>query len=380
MYLTMNSDEPSLPAEPDGESAGRRTTLRDIADHLGISLTTVSLALRNHPKISQRRRDQIRKVAEEMGYHGNPMAAALVHCRRDARLESRPFTAELAWLNHWADPAALRRFKEFDLCWQGAQRAAEKKGFRLLEFVVDEKMSFARLEQILINRNIQGILIPPHGSSAITAPDAASLDWRRFAVVKLGYSVTGLPAHIVAGNHLRCAKLAFSSIRQRGYRRIGYVCHVRTSSRAKAGFLLAQTTIPLGEQIPILNLDITKGHDPCAAKLEEWLQDYKPDAIITELAELRGILERLGVRIPDQLGLAATSVLDGNADAGIDQHSDEIGRAAVETLIELIYANEMGLPRLCREILVDCSWRDGGSLPVQTESGKPSLAFEPRHL
>ena len=373
-------DDPSLSAPRDDRPVSRRITLRDIAEHLGISLTTVSLALRNHPEISQRRRDEIQKVAEEMGYHGNPMAAALVHCRRDARLDARPFTAELAWINNWADPAALRRFKEFDLCWQGAVRAAEKKGFRLLEFVVDETMSYARLEQILLSRNVQGILIPPHGSSAVLAPDASSLDWRRFAVVKLGYSVTGLPAHIVAGNHLRCAKVAFSSIRERGYRRVGYVCHVRTSSRAKAGFLMAQTAIPLAEQIPILNLEIAKGRERAMTKLEDWLVNYRPDAIISELAELRGMLEALGLRVPDDVGLAATSVLDGNADAGIDQHSDEIGRLAVDTLIELIYFNEMGLPRICREVLIDCDWRDGSSLPIRTEVPAPSLAFQPRNL
>jgi DNA-binding LacI/PurR family transcriptional regulator len=57
------------------------------------------------------------------------------------------------------------------------------------------------------------------------------------------------------------------------------------------------------------------------------------------------------------------SVVGGNADAGIYQNSEEIGRAAVLLLISMIQDNDRGIPALHREILVPGGWVDGGSMP-----------------
>ena len=67
--------------------------------------------------------------------------------------------------------------------------------------------------------------------------------------------------------------------------------------------------------------------------------------------------------MPEDIGLAAFSVLDGNADAGIYQNSEEIGRAAVQLLISLIHHNEHGVPEVCREVLAEGQWQDGSTLP-----------------
>jgi DNA-binding LacI/PurR family transcriptional regulator len=75
------------------------------------------------------------------------------------------------------------------------------------------------------------------------------------------------------------------------------------------------------------------------------------------------MLEKLGYRVPEDIGLAATSILDGNADAGIDQNSEEIGRAAFETLLSLLNHNQYGIPDIVREVVITGSWVDGTSLP-----------------
>jgi LacI family transcriptional regulator len=62
------------------------------------------------------------------------------------------------------------------------------------------------------------------------------------------------------------------------------------------------------------------------------------------------------------------SVLDGDAAAGINQNSMEIGRVAAQTLISLINHNERGIPETPREVLVAGRWVDGCSLPP-----KPSI-------
>src|SRR6056297_2977361 len=53
------------------------TTIHDIAKKLNISASTVSRALNNNPLINKTTREKIKKVAREMGYRPNVMAANL---------------------------------------------------------------------------------------------------------------------------------------------------------------------------------------------------------------------------------------------------------------------------------------------------------------
>lgn len=53
------------------------TTLKDIAKRLGVSITTISKALNNHPDISAKRREQILELVSEMRYFPNTIAKNL---------------------------------------------------------------------------------------------------------------------------------------------------------------------------------------------------------------------------------------------------------------------------------------------------------------
>ncbi|GAW99877.1 LacI family transcriptional regulator [Secundilactobacillus mixtipabuli] len=54
-------------------------TIRDIAKRAGVSGSTASRALNNHPKISQKTRDKIKAIADEMGYLPNYNAKNLTN-------------------------------------------------------------------------------------------------------------------------------------------------------------------------------------------------------------------------------------------------------------------------------------------------------------
>ena len=84
-------------------------------------------------------------------------------------------------------------------------------------------------------------------------------------------------------------------------------------------------------------------------------------------------LKQLNVRIPQDVAVAASTVVDIPVSAGINQNSEEIGRVAVETLISLINSNDRGRPTVPRRILIEGTWVDGASLPnrkvAATKSG-----------
>jgi LacI family transcriptional regulator len=102
-----------------------------------------------------------------------------------------------------------------------------------------------------------------------------------------------------------------------------------------------------------------------------WLRKYRPEAILSDIPETRKYLGELGYRIPKDIGLAATSVLDGNADAGVEQNSEEIGKAAVETLLSLLNHNLVGVPQIVREVVITGTWVDGSSLPPRQQVSSP---------
>ena len=53
-------------------------TLKDVAERAGLSLATVSYALRQHPKIPVETRERAAAAARELGYRPNPRVASLM--------------------------------------------------------------------------------------------------------------------------------------------------------------------------------------------------------------------------------------------------------------------------------------------------------------
>jgi DNA-binding LacI/PurR family transcriptional regulator len=340
----------------------KRVTVYDIAERLGCSHATVSMALRNHPSISEKRREQVKRMAIEMGYSPDPHLAALAAYRR-ANQPSKVQSA-IAWINHWDQPERLRKLREFDLYWRGASSAAKRFGYHLEEIRWAPGYSPKRFEQILRTRGIRGVLIPPHQ----TVPDWGDFDWSGFSIVRFGLSVPAPDSHLVTADQLRAVIMAVGRMSEYGYERIGLVVPADSDRKLGGGFVGGFNSAGASFKLPVIPPLLTEEHvytkqpDKAQRLLQQWLQRHKPDAILTTLVELPKMLKELGRRIPEDIGVAGTA-MDVPVDAGIDQHSEAIGRIAVETLVAQINLNERGEPQDPYRVLVESRWRDGRSLP-----------------
>lgn len=342
------------------EPKNPRISMRDIAKMAGVSHSTVSLALKNHPRISEEVKQRIRKLCEEVGYRPDPMLAALAHYRLTK--SEMPISSGIAWINAWPKPEDLRKHREFDFYWKGAYAAADKFGYRLEEFQLGRDMSPHRLHQILATRGIRGLLLPPHQ----IAPDWKDFPWHEYSVVRFGRSLKQPDTHLVTADQVANTILAVRSMRDRGYRRIGYVAdenHDRAHGMLfSAGFLYASAGFPEKDQVPVLNL-AGLAFQAYGKELLAWIKKHKVEAIFTNRSELMAVLAKQGVKVPDDVAVAVTSVLDGHADAGIDQNPEEIGRVGFLMLNLLINDGARGIPKIFRQILVEGSWVDGSTLP-----------------
>ncbi len=339
-----------------------RVTIYDVAAALGVSHTTVSMSLRNNPRISEATRKRVLEKAEEMGYRPDPMLSALSSYR--AAKQDKPAQATLAWINPFRDPALLRKSQEFDLYWQGAAETADRMGYQLEEFNITQ-LPLPRMNTIFKTRNIRGVLLAALCGPGYEDPDVDwhAFPWQDYALVRFGRSIDFPEAHYITSAQTTNAIRAFRAIRERGYQRIGFV---GTHSRQRifsAGMFFAQEEIPPEEVVPRLYIADADSDETRVVRLKQWMQVHQPDAILTDRPFLPDLLEKAGHRIPDDIAVATMSMHDSRIDAGIDQNPKDIGAAAIRTLISLINEHNFGIPAVRNEIMIEGRWIDGAMLP-----------------
>src|SRR5687767_7812185 len=113
-------------------TAGARVTHRDIAARFGCDRSTVSLALTGHPRIRTEIREQIRNLAEKMGYRPDPALSMLARHRFAATTSS--FRASLAYIVD----SKVSNYKLQRRHFASAKKQAESRGYALFEFDLAE--------------------------------------------------------------------------------------------------------------------------------------------------------------------------------------------------------------------------------------------------
>ncbi|MES2477146.1 MAG: LacI family DNA-binding transcriptional regulator [Verrucomicrobiota bacterium] len=354
-----------------------RVSLRDIAKLVGVSHVTVSLALRDNPQVSAAMREKIKKVADEVGYRPDPMLSALSSYRRSKA--SASFRSVIGWLNAWKDPDQLRGYEEFDAYWNGAYQAAEKLGYRLEEFRLGNGCSPARLHQILSARGIRGLLLPPHSKH----PDWGDFPWDSYFVVKFGRSLHQPQTHLATADQVLNTVTAFEKMMELGYQRIGFVTnepYLRVHGHLfEAGFVIAQHSVEKSRQLPVLSL-VGLNADQTTKHLRAWVKKHKPDAIFSDIRQIRSLLDKAALNVPEDVALATTTLIDTGVDSGIDQHPEEIGRVGMLLLNSIINDRAIGTPQIFRQVLVEGSWVAGSSMPSMSsrhEHAGPSAKGKP---
>lgn len=334
--------------------------MKDIAREIGVTAAAVSLALKNHPSISEARREQIHAAAARLGYRPNAMATELAYHRHHSR--SHPMQAALALINAYPDPAKLHAQPSYEDCWRGATMTAVKFGYRLEEFAANGEQPLKRLERIFLARNIRGIILAPlpPGDSGV---DWKSFAWNKFSVIRCGFREQAPPFHYVTSAQATNTMLAFDQMRERGYKRIGFTGYWDRARMFGAGFLWAQHELSLQSRVPPYFFSKKTPELNQQDQFEKWLKKTKPDCILTDSLAVPSMLEKAGYRVPEDIGLAGTNVRDMHVDAGIDQNPEEIGRMTALALISLIHDSDLGIPKSIRETLVRGTWVDGKSLP-----------------
>jgi len=355
-------------------------TMLSVAQAAGVSSATVSRALRDDPRITSVVRDRVKGIATQLGYSPNPLVQALMTQRR-RKLE--PHGESIALVTSVAES----EWRKKDVCvwyWRGIQERAEQFGYHVEVICLEDLHGNpARLQRVLTARGIRGVIL---GFSQLD-DHVAKLNVDDFCVVGLSTYFHKLRVDRVQLHGFFNVKLAFEQMRALGYRRPGLIAPMRNNAIVgglwSAAALDEQWQRPVEEQCPPLMVDSDKvGMNVFC----EWLDRYKPDALLAYKIGVAELLRRLRLEVPKDVGAAYLFGTDKEREtmAGIDGNLDRVGAAAVDLLVQKMHVHERGMPEHPREVLITGSWQPGPTLPersVQTRSARrPSSSSVRRPL
>ena len=134
----------------------RRVTFADVAREAKVHPTTVSMAMRNHPRLPLETRQRIQEIAKDMGYRPDPAVQALVAYRRRVKASRMPST--IAYVTTDA-----------------RHETPLATGYRVLD---TQPFGLKRLKAYLRERDVGRLTIKKRGTAVVPEQLRAQLDLR----------------------------------------------------------------------------------------------------------------------------------------------------------------------------------------------------------
>lgn len=326
-------------------------------------MSTASRCLSGAAKVAKSTQLRVFAAATETGYQHNTLVGQVMRATRRGvalnHLGTLAFVTPVADSHEWrATPTLCRN-------WEAARERADSFGFKITEFTLSSRgMTGRRLGEILTARGISGVLL----AAFPMEPHEVSLPWDDFAYVQVGHRIVSPRLDCVVSDHTEAVVMAARTIAGSGRRRIGLAIEKYqdeiTGGRWSLGYAGLRAALPALAEIPPLlpgqmNADL----------FLKWVDEHEVDCVLTlstfrnEPNPMEDWLAARGRSVPRDVGLVSLDVTSVHADwSGVEQHSDEIGRAAVDLLFSKLQAGERGIPRLPRTLQVHGHWRDGRTL------------------
>jgi LacI family transcriptional regulator len=351
-------------------------SLRDIAVRTGVTIMSVSRALRGSPQVSAAKRDEILRVAKELGYRPDPQVTRLMALLRTSK--AKRADSVIALINTRAERGLHLREPHLREFYEGAAQRADELGFKLEEFwLADPAISVRRQQSILNARGIEALLLLPVEAGFKGLP----LDVSRFALSAIGRSHHTVPCDRACPNHYNAVTLALARLAERGFHRVGAAffdgINERTDRRYSAAVLDHLDQLAPADRVPPL---ISPRWD--ADAFRAWFETHRPGVVVTHGEHIREFaLRDLGLRAPRDYGYVNLNLLQSSdRSAGIDQNYALVGAAALDLLAGQVNHQERGLPAFPRTVTINGVWREGDSLPARSRARAPTRRSRPRHV
>jgi len=343
-----------MPPHSRSQSA-RPATIKDVARELGISISTVSRAMRDFPDVNPATRQAVLQMAEQLDYQPNQVALSLV------TKHAHSIGVIVPNLDYF-----------FATAVRGIDEMALEAGYTVLTCQSNE--SYGREitnTQRLVNTRVDGLIVSL--SSATSNVDHfRRLLLRGLPMVFFDRVGTDLEASKVVLDNKDGAVQAVGHLIEQGCRRIAFLggpASLFISNQRQEGYLATLRA----HGLPIIEELITHGEFDREHAYRATLQlldgEVRPDAIFAmsdrlAVGALLALRER-GVRVPEEVALVGfndepvMSLLTPSV-SSVAQPAFDMGKVAAQLFIEMLNSDQ--------------------SLPPQTVVLKPTLVVRESSL
>ena len=315
--------------------AKHRTSLKDLAQRLGVSIATVSRALHSSPEIGKEMQERVKALAKELNYRPNPFAQSL---RKEAPKVIGVIVPNL--VTHY-----------YAAVLDGIEAEARRDGYSVISANTHED---CRDEQVAID-NFIGL----HVVGIIACLAQNTTDYSHFEEI----SRMGIPLvffgrtcltdkfSCVTANGDEAAQQATQHLIDTGSRRIAFIGgpnHLDMVRRRKHGYLeaLRENRIPIDRELVVCDaIDYDVALSNATALLQ---RSDRPDAIVAFndilLFAAFNAIKQQGLHIPDDVALIGFTD-DAHAQyttprlSAIEDQSFKMGQTACRLLLDNIAGN-----------------------------------------
>lgn len=313
-----------------------KATIHDIARKLNVTASTVSRALKDHPRISAETKKAVLKTAQKLNYQPNHIAAAL----RNGRSNIVGIIV----------PTVDRSF--FSSVVRGIEEIANASKYNVMICqTYDNYEKEVSTVEALLNARVDGIFVS-HAKETQNFDHFLKVKERGIPLILFDRSNDELEVSNVVIDDFLGAYKATEHLIQQGCKRIAHFTNTRKISIYKErlrGYrdALINNGIKYDDALVLeSNLQLEDGRNSMLQllKLKEIPDGVFSASAISTLGAMQ-VLKEKNIKIPDQIALVTfsnetfTSVTDPPLTT-VDQHSERIGNAAAQIFLEEITSED----------------------------------------
>jgi len=325
----------------------KKTTIKDIANVLGLTPSAVSKALNNHPRISEKTKVSVQQVAKNLNYQPNHLASAL-----------RKGKSNLVGV---IIPRANSNF--FSAVLQSIEDVLHEKGYNII--ISQSYESFekeCRYIDALLFTQVDGII----ASMANETTDFSyyeKIKSKGIPLILFDRGENALGVDYIGIDDYKSSHLIVDHLVSQGCKRIAHIAgfsHTRIYKNRIKGYedALEKHDLPLDDAL-VYECKLTKqnGREIMEQLLE---QPNRPDAVYVagDYAALGAlqVLKEKNISIPDEIAIVGfgnepfTSLVTPSITT-IEQHSTEIGRLTAEAFLRRI--EEAAIPPTLNKMILE---------------------------
>ncbi|WP_166962813.1 LacI family DNA-binding transcriptional regulator [Yeosuana marina] len=330
----------------------KTTTLKEIAEQLGLSVTTVSKALKDYPDVSKKTKELVKNLADKLNYVPNSFAVSL------RMKESKTIGIIIPTMVHYF----------FSKVIEGVLKEAEKKNYMIILLQSNESYELEKKQvDLLINKGVDGILISLSNKTK-DLEHLKKIIKRGIPLVLFDKIAKTINCSKVLIDDRKAAYEAVSFLIQKGHKRIAHFRGDLNPQNSIDRFLgykkaLIDHNIEFDSSLVYIcnnNDDFNDGFNNAEKLIKDHGKNVDAIFAVNDLLAIGAInyFNKKKIKVPERIALFGfsnwfmSSVITPSL-SSIEQHGFKMGEKSAQILLNEIYCKQKGIKIEHQKIIID---------------------------